>query len=56
MAQDDLTDLARRVESAERQRLVERYENGYNEVVRVRDGIDAAGWEKREGPNEWRPR
>lgn len=44
------------MEPAERQRLVKLYDDGFNEVMRVLEGIDAAGWERREAPGEWCPR
>lgn len=39
--------------SAEREALIEQYAAGYDTVVAALDGITAAEWESREGPEEW---
>lgn len=44
------------MDAAEREALIDQYEAGYDAVAAALAGITAAGWEAREGPNEWSPR
>ena len=40
----------------ERHALIQQYEQGYEAIVAALEGITAAEWEAREGPDEWCPR
>ena len=40
----------------ERDALIQQYEQGYEAIVAALEGITAAEWEAREGPDEWCPR
>jgi hypothetical protein len=44
------------MDTAERERLIDQYEDGYRAVTAALDGITAAEWEAREAPGEWSPR
>jgi hypothetical protein len=44
------------MDAAERNALIDRYEDGYRTVSAALEGVTEAEWEAREGPNEWCPR
>src|SRR4051812_41911611 len=44
------------VEQAERERLIAKYEAGYDEVMRAIEGITPAELDTPEAPGEWTPR